>query len=129
MSSPRWLQKASSLNLDFWLLLPMLGFAFWIGGEFISNQVLSRPYSIVTELEANQRTQTELSFTVQVIQVLIDKNMGVTQVKVKTSDSQLKKLEFEFPTADFEQVEKAIALELSLSSEDVKRLARYQIED
>lgn len=129
MSLPRWLQKAYSLNLDFWLLLPILAFAFWIGGEVISNEVLDRPYDIVTELEANQRTQIKLSFTVQIIQVLIDKNLGVTQVKIKANDSELKKLEFEFPTAKFEQVEKAIALELSLSPEDVRRLARYQIKD
>lgn len=129
MSLPRWLQKAFSLNLDFWLLLPILALAFWIGGELISDRVLSRPYNIVTELEADRRTQIQLSFTVQVIQVSIDKNRGVTQVKVKANDSELTKLEFEFPTTEFEQVEKAIALELSLSSEDVRRLARYQIED
>ena len=50
-------------------------------------------------------------------------------LKVKANDSELKKLEFEFPTTEFEQVEKAIALELSLHPEDVRRLARYQIED
>ncbi len=129
MSSPRWLQQASSFNLDFWLLLPILAAAFWIGGELISDQVLSRPYGIITELKANQRTQIQLSFTVQVIQVLIDKDRGVTQVKVKTNDSQLKKLEFEFPTTDFEQIKKAIARELSISQADVQRLTRYQIED
>ncbi|MGF1591158.1 MAG: hypothetical protein ACFCU7_18295 [Pleurocapsa sp.] len=129
MSSPRWLQQASNFNLDFWLFLPILALAFWIGGELISDQVLSRPYGIVTELKANQRTQTNLSFTVQVIQVLIDKNRGVTQVEVKTNDSQLKKLEFEFLTTEFEQIKKEIAQELGLSQEDVQRLARYQIKD
>lgn len=129
MSSPRWLKQASNFNLDFWLFLPILALAFWIGGELISDQVLSRPYGIVTELKANQRTQTNLSFTVQVIQVLIDKNTGVTQVEIKTNDSQLKKLEFEFLTTEFEQIKKAIAQELGLSQEDVQRLARYQIKD
>ncbi|MEN9567875.1 MAG: hypothetical protein RLZZ69_3071, partial [Cyanobacteriota bacterium] len=33
MPLSRWLQKAFSLNLDFWLLLPILAFAFWTGGE------------------------------------------------------------------------------------------------
>ena len=129
MSSPRWLQQASNLNLDFWLLLPVLALAFLIGGEVISNRVLSRPYDIVTELKANLRSQIKLSFTVQVIQVLIDRNRGVTQVKIKTNDSELTKLEFEFPITEFEEVEKKIALELGLSQEDVRRLARYQIED
>jgi hypothetical protein len=127
MSSPRWLQKASSLNLDLYLLLPILAFAFWIGGELISNQVLSRPYGIVAELKADRRTQIQLSFTVEVIQVLIDKNKGLTKVEVKTNDSELKKLEFEFFITEFEQVEKKIAQELGLSRENVQRLARYQI--
>ena len=129
MSSPRWLQKTSSFNLDFWLLLPILAFAFWIGVELISNQVLSRPYDVITELEANQSTQIELFFTVQVIQVVIDRDLGLTQVKVKTNDSELKKLEFEFPIIEFEQLEMKIAQELGLSTEDVKKLARYQKRD
>ncbi len=129
MSSSRWLQRASNLNLDFWLFLPILALAFWIGGELIADRVLSRPYDVVTELKADRLTQIELSFTVEVIQVLIDRNRGMTQVKVKTNDSQLKKLEFEFPITEFEQVEKKIAKELGLSKADVQRLARYQLED
>jgi HD-GYP domain-containing protein (c-di-GMP phosphodiesterase class II) len=106
-----------------------LAFAFWIGGEFISNQVLSRPYGIVAELKAEQSTKIELFFTVEVIQVLIDKNKGLTQVEVKTNDSELKKLEFEFPITEFEQVERKIAKELGLSKENVKKLARYQVKN
>jgi predicted transcriptional regulator len=129
MPLSRWFKKASSLNLDFWLLLPILAFAFWTGGEFISNQVLSRPYGVVAELKAEQSTKIELFFTVEVIQVLIDKNRGLTQVEVKTNDSELKKLEFEFSITEFEQVEKKIAQELGLSRKNVQRLARYQIKN
>lgn len=129
MPLSRWFKQASSLNLDFWLLLPILGLAFWIGGELISNQVLSRPYGIVAELKAEQSTKIELLFTVEVIQVLIDKNRGVTQVEVKTNDSELKKLKFEFPITEFEQLERKIAKELGLSKQNVKKLARYQIKN
>ncbi len=129
MSSSRWLRKASSLNLDFWLLLPLLGFAFWIGGELISDRVLSRPYGVVAQLEAEQSTKIELSFTVQVIQVVIDKNRGLTQVEVKTNDSELKQLKFEFPITEFEQVETKIGKELGLSRQNVKKLARYRIKN
>jgi predicted transcriptional regulator len=129
MPLSRWLKKASSLNLDFCLLLPILVFAFWIGGELISNQVLSRPYGIVAELKAEQSTKIELSFTVEVIQVLIDKNKGLTQVEVKTNDSELKTLKFEFSITKFEQVERKIANELGLSRQNVKKLARYQIKN
>jgi hypothetical protein len=129
MPLPRWLQKAFNFNLDFLLLLPILALTFWIGGKFVSDRVLSRPYDVIAELEANQSTQIKLSFTVREIQVLIDKNKGLTKVEVKTDDSQLKKLEFELPTIEFEQVEKAIARELGLSRENIKKLARYQIKD
>jgi predicted transcriptional regulator len=129
MALSRWFKKASSLNLDFWLLLPLLGFTFWIGGKLISNQVLSRPYGIVAELKAEQSTKIELFFTVEVIQVLIDKNKGLTQVEVKTNDSELKKLKFEFSITKFEQVERKIAKELGLSKQNVKKLARYQVKN
>jgi hypothetical protein len=129
MFSSRWLKKVSLLNLDFWLFLPLLAFFFWIGGEFISQQVLSRPYEVVAELEANQSTQIKLSFTVQVIQVLIDRETGKTKVEVKTNDSELQKLEFEFSITEFKQLELKIAQELGLSQQDVQRLARYQIKN
>jgi hypothetical protein len=129
MPLPRWLQKPFNLNLDFWLLLPTLALTFWIGGKFVSNRVLSRPYDVVGELEADRSTEIRLSFTVKEIQVLIDQNKGLTEVEVKTDDSQLKKLEFEFPTTEFEQIEKAIARELGLSRDNVKKLARYQLDN
>jgi hypothetical protein len=127
MFPPRWFAKISSLSIDFWLCIPLLAIAFWIGGELISNQVLSRPFDVVVELEANKRTQINLTVTVQLIQVLIDKNRGLTQVEVKTSDSELKRLEFVFPIAHFEQVEALIAKELGLSQADVRSLTRYQV--
>ncbi|AFZ34270.1 hypothetical protein Sta7437_0675 [Stanieria cyanosphaera PCC 7437] len=127
MFPPRWFAKISSLSIDFWLCLPLLSVAFWIGGELISNQVLSRPFNVVSELEANKKTQINLTVTVQFIQVLIDKNRGLAQVEVKTSDSELKRLEFIFPIANFEQVEALIAKELGLSQADVRSLTRYQI--
>ncbi|BAZ44710.1 hypothetical protein NIES4102_17260 [Chondrocystis sp. NIES-4102] len=129
MSLPRWLKKVSNSNLDLWLLVPILALAFWLGGEFISNQVLSRPENVITKLEANQPTQVKLAFTVEEIQVLINKNTELTKVNVKTNDSELKRLEFEFNIIDFRALEGKIAQELSLSPKDVKRLARYELEN
>ncbi|BAU64932.1 hypothetical protein STA3757_23100 [Stanieria sp. NIES-3757] len=128
MFSIRWFTKIFSFSIDFWLCLPLLALAFWIGGELISNQVLSRPFSVVAELEANKRTQINLTITVQLIQVLIDKKQGLAQVQVKTNDSDLKRLEFEFKTTQFKQIEVLISKELGLSQADVRSLTRYQIE-
>ncbi|MGF1541571.1 MAG: hypothetical protein ACFCU5_14155 [Pleurocapsa sp.] len=128
MYPPRWVARFLSFSIDYWLCLPLLALAFWVGSELISNQVLSRPFSVVAELEANKKTQINLTVTVQLIQVLIDQKQGLAQVQVKTNDSELKRLEFEFETAQFEQIEALIAQELGLSQADIRSLTRYQIE-
>lgn len=127
MSSPRWLQKLHSLGLEFWLPLPLLGIAFWVGGGILTDKVLSRPYGTVDKLQADTQLEVQLSVTVLVIKAQIKKNEGFTRVQVKTTDSALKKLEFEFPVTDLSGVEAMIAQELKLSREDVRKLVRYQV--
>jgi hypothetical protein len=127
MSSPRWLQKLHSLGLEFWLPLPLLGIAFWVGGGILTDKVLSRPYGTVDKLQADTQLEVQLSVTVLVIKAEIRKSEGFTRVQVKTTDSALKKLEFEFPVTDLSGVEAMIAQELKLSREDVRKLVRYQV--
>ncbi|MBD1908382.1 hypothetical protein NDI37_04045 [Funiculus sociatus GB2-A5] len=127
MSSPRWLQKLHSLGLEFWLSLPLLGIAFWVGGGILTDKVLSRPYRTVDKLQADTQLEVQLSVTVLVIKAEIKKSEGFTRVQVKTTDSALKKLEFEFPVTDLSGVEAMIAQELKLSREDVRKLVRYQV--
>ncbi|MBD1932229.1 MULTISPECIES: hypothetical protein [Cyanophyceae] len=127
MSSPRWLQKLHSLGLEFWLPLPLLGIAFWVGGGILTDKVLSRPYGTVDKLQADTQLEVQLSVTVLVIKAEIKKSEGFTRVQVKTTDSALKKLEFEFPVTDLSGVEAMIAQELKLSREDVRKLVRYQV--
>ncbi|MBD1928259.1 hypothetical protein H6F74_18685 [Trichocoleus sp. FACHB-90] len=127
MSSPRWLQKLHSLGLEFWLPLPLLGIAFWVGGGILTDKVLSRPYGTVDKLQADTQLEVQLSVTVLVIKADIKKSEGFTRVQVKTTDSALKKLEFEFPVTDLSGVETKISQELKLSREDVRKLVRYQV--
>lgn len=127
MSSPRWLQKLHSLGLEFWLPLPLLGIAFWVGGGILTDKVLSRPYGTVDKLQADTQLEVQLSVTVLVIKAEIKKSEGFTRVQVKTTDSALKKLEFEFPVTELSGVEAKIAQELKLSREDVRKLVRYQV--
>ena len=129
MSLPRWLQALRPLLLEFWLPLPLLGIIFWLGGNFVTSQVLSRPYSTVSKLQADTQQEVQLSVTVLVIKAEIKRSEGVTQVEVKTADPQLKKLEFEFPVTQASQLETAIAQKLGLSREDVKKLVRYQVKN
>jgi hypothetical protein len=127
MSLPPWLKTGRSLWLEFWLPLPLLGILFWLGGNMVTNQVLSRPYTTVTKLQADTQQEVKLSVTVLLIKAEIDKNKGVTRVIVKTTDPELKTLEFEFLLAEATQVEALIAQKLGLSPTDVRKLVRYQL--
>ena len=129
MLSSRWLQTLRPLLLEFWLPLPLLGIIFWLGGNFVNSQVLSRSYSTVTKLKADTQQQVQLPVTVLVIQAQIERSEGITKVAVKTADPELKKLEFEFPVTQVSQVEALIAQKLGLSREDVRKLVRYQIKN
>ncbi len=71
----------------------------------------------------------QLSVTVLVITAEIDKSEGVTKVELKTAESTLKTLEFEFPVTEFNQVETNIAQELGLSRAEVRKLVRYQVKN
>lgn len=129
MSLPRWCKALNVLWLEFWLPLPLLGVGFWLAGSLLTEQVLSRPYSTVNTLQANAQRKVQLSVTVLVITAEIDKSEGVTKVELKTAESTLKTLEFEFPVTEFNQVETNIAQELGLSRAEVRKLVRYQVKD
>jgi hypothetical protein len=125
----RWLHLLHSLGLEFWLPLPFLGVLFWFGGNLMTDRVLSRSYTTVNQLQADTQLEVKLSLTVVLIQAVINKTEGVTFVAVKTTDSTLKKLEYEFPVTEVGEVESAIAQELDMSIEQTRKLVRYQIQD
>lgn len=129
MSLPRWLQTLRPLLIEFWLPLPLLGIIFWLGGNVITSQVLSRPYSTVTKLKADTQEEVKLSVTVIVIKAQIQRSEGLTHVEVKTADPELKTLKFEFPSTEVSEVEAIIAQKLGLSREGVRKLVRYQIKN
>lgn len=122
----QWLQ---TLGLEFWLPLPLLGICFWVGGGLLTNQVLSRSYGTENTLQADVQLEVSLSVNVSLIRAVVNQDEASTLVEVKTIDSALRQLEFEFPVTELSQVEKAIAQELGLSIEDVRRLVRYEILD
>jgi hypothetical protein len=127
MPSPRWLQALRPLWLEFWLPLPLLGILFWLGGNFLTSEVLSRPYSTLSKLQADTQQEVQLSVNVLTIKAQIERSQGITEVDVKTADPELIRLKFEFPVTEVSQVEAAIAQKLGLSREDVKKLVRYQV--
>ncbi len=134
MIQPRWLQALYRLGLELWLPLPLLGLGFWVVGGQIMDQVLSRAYTTGAQLQSNRQPRVQRSATmltptlVLSIQVVIKKQRGFSQVKVSPTNSVLKALTYEFATIEVEQVEAAIARELGLSPETVRKLSYYQVE-
>lgn len=126
MSLPRWLQLPT-LGLEIWLPLTLLLIAFGVGGGSMTNQVLSRSYGTIDKLQADTQLEVQLALPVLFIKAEIEKEQGFTTVDVKTTDSELKKLEFQLPVTELNLVETAIAQKLQLSPENVRRLVRYQV--
>lgn len=124
--SKHWLQ---GMGLKFWLPLPLLALFFWFSCSLIADQVLSRPRDTKDKLQADAQLEIQMSVNVMRIEATIDQSAQMAKVEVQTTESILKKLEFEFPITEMGQVEGAIAQELALSVQDVRRLARYEIVD
>lgn len=135
MLKPRWLQALHRLGLELWLPLPLLGLLFWIGGGFVADRVLNRAYSTGAQLQVEPQPKVQRSVTVlssvpvSSIEIVVKKHRGFSQVKVNPTDSALKQLTFAFPVTKLNQVEAAIAQELGLSPEIVRRSVHYQVQD
>jgi uncharacterized protein (DUF433 family) len=61
------------------------------------------------------------------IEAELRRDQGFSKVEVRTANPNLKKLEYEFRTLEFSQVEAAIAQELGLTAEQIRPLIRYEI--
>lgn len=128
MLDSKWLKILKSLGLEFWLALPLLGILFWVGGGLATNSLLSRSYYNNERLQVNTQIKEKPTKLVLAIKVEINYKLGISRVKVKTANSTLKQLEFEFFVTEVSQIEAAISRELGLSLEEIRQLVRYQID-
>ena len=118
MSLSRWLLKLQSFKLEFLLPVPLLLIAFGLGGEPLTNLLLSRYYGTVDKLQADTHTLTmQLLVNVRVIKAEIENERNYTIVELNTANSILKKLEFKFPVAELSFINAMIAEELGVSAE------------
>jgi hypothetical protein len=115
------------LGLEFWLPLPILAIAFWIGGGLITDRILNRSYYVTTPIQANAPVQEQSTKVILSIGVEIKYHQGFSKVRVKTANSALKKLEFEFPFTEVSQIEVALSRELGLSLEQIQQTVHYQV--
>lgn len=115
----RWLLKSPSLKLSFLLPLPLLLIAFGLGGEQLTNQMLSRSYVALDKLQAdNPHPQVRLDVKATVDKVEIEPEQEFSQVEVHTANSITKKLEFEFASAKLNTVQAMLAQQLGLPNRE-----------
>lgn len=115
----RWLLKSPSLKLSFLLPLPLLLIAFGLGGEQLTNQMLSRSYVALDKLQAdNPHPQVHLNVEATVDKVEIEPEQEFSQVEVHTANSITKKLEFEFASAKLNTVQAMLAQQLGLPNRE-----------
>lgn len=127
MASSRFLKLLHSAGWEFWLPLPLITVLVWLVGNFMATQVLSRPYDSIHTLQPETQLDVKVSATIQAINAKIDRKREVTTISIKTTDSTLKKLEYEFPTTQINQVEAALAQELKMSTTTVRKIVSYRI--
>lgn len=126
----RRLARLAQYWLKFGLPLLLIGISLWYGSHWLNHQVLNQTYTTAAQLNATPQLpiQLQLSFTVLSIEAEVDRRSGLTEVTIRTANSPLKELEFEYPLTEFAAVEKAIVQDLSLSAEVVRNLIRYELE-
>ncbi|MEG4998014.1 hypothetical protein [Microcoleus sp. B4-D4] len=129
MALPRFLPLLHRAAWELWIPLPLVAALFWTTGNFIAAHTLSRPYNSVHKLQADKQLNRRLPVTILSINAEIDRSVGVTTIFVNTSDSTLKKLEYEFPVTQTSQAEAAIAQELAMPVENVRKLISYRIKN
>jgi hypothetical protein len=120
----QWLQVSGA---EFWLPLPFVAIAFWFGTNILIAQELRQPQLTQTRLQADTQLKATVSINILLINAIVNRQQGVTQVEVETTDPILKRLELELAMTDTNQIEAAIAQELQLSRQDVRQLVRYEI--
>jgi hypothetical protein len=120
----RWLQISGA---EFWLPLPLVALAFWFGSSVLTAQELQRSQPTETKLQADTQLKAVVSVNILLINAVINRNQNMTQVKVETAESVVKRMELELATTNPEQLEEAIANELQLSRQEVRQLVCYEI--
>ncbi len=115
-------QVLRSLGFVFWLSLPLIGLVFWLGSGFVGDRILSRYHVTKKYLLADTQSARQMMKRVVAIEVEILPQQGISRANVKTSNSVLKKIVFEFPVTDMSQLQTTLSQELGLPRERVKEL-------
>ncbi|MBF2062846.1 MAG: hypothetical protein IGS39_00190 [Calothrix sp. C42_A2020_038] len=106
------------IELRYLLPLPLIVIVFGFGGESLTNSLLSCPYHTKYKLQADTYTlkiQFILNVFISEIKTEVINDKEYTNVRIITTDSPLKRLEFEVSSTDLDSVKREITQELGLS--------------
>lgn len=107
-----WLQKLHYSQLRL-LLLPLFLICFGIGGESLTNQILSSSYVTTSKLQADKQTvKAQLAVNVLITAVEVEKERDNTVVEFQTGNSVLKKIRFVLPVTELNTAKTIIAQEM-----------------
>ncbi len=115
-------QALRSLGFVFWLSLPLIGLVFWLGSSFVGDRILSRSNLTKKYLLADTQSARQIMKKIVAIKVEVLPEKGVSRVNVKTNNSVLKTIVFEFPITDISKLEAALSQELGLPRDRIKEL-------
>jgi hypothetical protein len=133
MLKPKLLKKLRATLFELWIPIPLLAFACWALSGIVMYSVLNRSSEaskyLVIEPKAQLPTQIivttrPLKVAPKVIFVEVDESRGVSRVKVKTKNTPMTEVVFEFQTTDVGQVVIETSKMLGMSRGDVKNLIR-----
>ncbi len=128
MDRTKWWQLLRSLGLEFWLPLPLLGFAFWVVSGLVTDHSLKLANDSVESVKITP-DKAQPSTKILFIKVTVDRDRHISQVKVKKATRVYQKQEFELKTTELEQIETAVSQKLGLPLPQVRQLLRYQIKE
>ncbi|NJR51981.1 MAG: hypothetical protein HC780_22840 [Leptolyngbyaceae cyanobacterium CSU_1_3] len=122
MPRSSWFNVFRSLGLNFWLLLPVLGLLGWAGSGLMMDWMLHQSSPTDKMLVVNTQGRPA---TVLTIQVAIVPQQGISRVKIRTTRSMLRGLEYELPTIDPRQIEWVISQEMGVPLTQIRRVIQY----
>ncbi|MGJ3248180.1 MAG: hypothetical protein ACFE0I_19110 [Elainellaceae cyanobacterium] len=116
-------------NLRFWLPLLVLGFSFWTVGTLMTLQILNRSYQTSRYFIATIPSETALARQISSIKVKIYTELDFSIAEVTSEDPNLLEREFQYALIEPQEIERAIAQELEIPLEDVRRVIYYKVVD
>ena len=124
------IENTLKISLGFGLPMLLTGAAFWLSSGWLTRQVFGQSGPDVALIDTTVAQTVNVAFAVRVLSIdaEIDRDFQVTEVSVQIGGSSLQEMEFEYPLADYDAIEQAIAQDLNIPPETARGLIRYRLD-